>query len=118
MSHFIVPKKYYVLTLIALIVLTVITVLVAQFDFGRLNIVIAMGVALIKVLFVLSYFMGLKWDDPFNRVIVFGSVSFVALFIAVVLLDAATRSDIYKNEAEYIHIESPVKASGSQKSHH
>lgn len=120
MSHFIIPKKYYVLTLIALIILTVITVLVAQVDLGPLNIVVALAVALVKVMFVLTYFMGLKWDESFNKVIVFGSVSFVVLFIALVMIDEGTRDDFYSNEDEFIKIESPVRAPGSHSSddHH
>ena len=55
-DHFVIPLKYYVITLVALLVLTVITVLVAQFDFGFLNIYIAMAVAAVKAAFVIFFF--------------------------------------------------------------
>eukprot|EP01049_Picozoa_sp_SAG25_P020967 SAG25_NODE_7521_length_475_cov_1.079787_2_plen_38_part_01 len=33
-DHFIVPVSYYVMVLVALLILTVVTVVIAQFDFG------------------------------------------------------------------------------------
>ena len=47
-NSFIIPLKYYIITLVALLILTVVTVLVAQVDLGFLNIYVAMGVAVVK----------------------------------------------------------------------
>lgn len=108
-EHFIIPVKYYVITLVALLFLTFITVFVAQFDFGVLNIFIAMGVAVIKASFVITFFMGLKWDEGFNKVVLFSTFAFVGLFLAIILFDVFTRTDVYSNEGETIKINSPVK---------
>ena len=108
-EHFIIPLKYYIGTLIVLLFLTFITVFVAQFDFGFLNIYIAMAVAIVKASFVIAFFMGVKWDEGFNKVILFSSFAFVALFMAIVLFDVLTRDDIYSNEDNKINLNSPVK---------
>lgn len=108
-DHFIIPLKYYVITLVALLFLTFITVFVAQFDFGALNIYVAMAVAIVKAGFVICFFMGVRWDEGFNKVILFSSFAFVALFMAIILFDVATRDGIYSNESQKINIKSPVK---------
>ena len=117
-DHFIIPLKYYVGTLIALIILTVITVAVAQVDLGWLNIYVAMFVAVIKASFVLMFFMGMKWDENFNKVIFFGSLVFVAIFFAFVLFDVKTRDGFYDNEDEIFNIKSPVKIISAEDIHH
>ena len=116
-DHFIVPVKYYVATLVSLLILTFITVGVALVDFGSFNTIIALGIAVIKATIVLCIFMGLYWDEAFNRVIVIGSATFFALFIAFLLVDVATRDDIYSDERDYHNIKSPVKVV-DEYSHH
>ena len=108
-EHFIIPLKYYVSTLIGLLILTVITVAVAQVDLGFLNIYIAMLVAAVKASLVIMFFMGVKWEEGFNKVVLFGSLLFLFLFIAFTLFDVFTRGGIYSNEAEVFNIDSPVK---------
>lgn len=53
----IVPDSKFLAVLIALLILTVITVAVAQVDFGTMNIVVAMVVASIKASLVIGIFM-------------------------------------------------------------
>jgi len=67
-EHFVIPLKYYVGTLIALLILTVVTVAVAQIDLGAFNIYLAMFVAMIKAGFVIFFFMGVRWDEGFNKI--------------------------------------------------
>ena len=117
-SHFIVPVKYYVGTLIALMILTVVTVAVAQVDLAPFNVAIALGVAGLKATLVLLFFMGLKWDEAFNRVILIGSLAFFILFVAILLLDVQTRDHIYSNEGTPFDINSPVKIKTISDDHH
>jgi len=56
--------------LITLLVLTTITVAAAWFNFGKLNIIIAMSIASIKVFLVLTYFMHLKYEKLIFRLMV------------------------------------------------
>ena len=107
-GHFIVPLRYYVMTLCMLLFLTVITVLVAQIDLGSFNIVVALLVAVVKASFVIMFFMGMRWDEAFNKVVLFGSLLFVVLFLVIVMADVLTRTGVYANEDELINIKSPV----------
>jgi cytochrome c oxidase subunit IV len=118
--HIIVPTKYYVSTFIALLVLTFFTVFIAQFDFGALNIYIAMIVAAIKASLVVMVFMALKWDKPFIKVaLVFGFV-FFAIFIAFTLAEVATRGAVEGIEIGTHSLKTPVKVIANKKvlSHH
>ncbi len=117
-GHFIIPLKYYIGTLIGLLILTVVTVAVAQVDLGSLNIYVAMLVASMKASLVIMFFMGVKWDEGFNKVVLFGSLIFIVLFMAFVLLDVNTRNDIYSNESKVHSIKSPVKVVPDYSSHH
>lgn len=88
----IVPHKVLILTGSALLVLTVITVLAAKvnfedFDMFEMNIVVALGIALLKASLVCLFFMHLRWDRPFNAFILIGSLGFVVLFIGFAMTD-------------------------------
>ena len=110
-GHFIIPVKYFVVTLISLLILTVITVAVAQVDLGALNIYVAMGVAVIKACFVIFIFMGVKWEEGFNKVVLFGTFLFLGLFIAITMFDVFTRGHVYPEEERAFELgdNSPVK---------
>jgi len=88
-GHHLIPIPVYLGVLGILLFGTVITVWVAQFDFGSMNTVIAMLVATIKASFVLLYFMHLRYDNNMNRAI-FGSAFFFLL-----ILIAFSATDIY-----------------------
>ena len=74
--------------LAVLLALTFVTVAVTWFDLGRMNLVIALGIAVIKASLVLLYFMHLRWDRPFNAVVLIGALLLVALFIGLALMDS------------------------------
>ena len=83
--------KTYLNVLLALLVLTVITVGVAQVDFGRLNTVFAMFVATVKAGLVLMYFMHLKYEEKIYRLIFGSAVFFVIVLYLFSELDIITR---------------------------
>jgi cytochrome c oxidase subunit IV len=107
--HFIPPLRFYVGTFIALLFLTFITVFVAQFDFGSMNIVVALLIACIKASLVLAFFMGLRWDNGVNLVVVVSSVVFIGIFFLFTIADIATRGDYDILEDGVHNINSPVK---------
>lgn len=78
---------------VALLFLTVITVGVAQFDFGEFNMLIAMAIASVKAALVMAIFMHLRWDTPINNIAFIGSLVFLALLFLFTLADFATRAD-------------------------
>ncbi len=108
-QHFIVPAKYYISTYIALLVLTVLTVVVAQFHFGAANLLVAMVVAVAKAALVVFIFMGMKWESGFNRVAFLGSLFFLLLFFIFAFSDLLLRGYRAPVEAQQFGIKSPVK---------
>ncbi len=82
-----VPVRILAITAFALLVLTVVTVWIASFEFGDLNIWIALAIAVAKGSLVVMIFMHLKYDRPFHALIFCASLAFVALFISFALTD-------------------------------
>ncbi|UZP68228.1 cytochrome C oxidase subunit IV family protein [Desulfovibrio mangrovi] len=64
-----------------LLVLTAVTVAAAQFDFGFLNVVVALSIATVKAGLVILFFMHLKYEKPLFKIIVF--ITFLLLAIAI-----------------------------------
>ncbi len=87
------PLRALIGTGLALLVLTWITVAVAAIDLGEANIYIALGIAVLKGSLVGLFFMHLRWDRPFNGIILVGSICFVALFLALAMTDTAAYQD-------------------------
>jgi cytochrome c oxidase subunit 4 len=86
----IVPVRLLVGVGAALLILTVVTVLTAKYvDLGQLNIWVALIIAFVKASLVCLYFMHLRWDSPFNAIVLICSLLFVILFIGLSLTDTA-----------------------------
>ena len=83
----VVPVKYLVGAGLALLVLTVVTVAVRYVDLGEANMPLALGIALVKATIVALIFMHLRWDRPFNLLVLIGSIVFVLLLIAFAAMD-------------------------------
>jgi cytochrome c oxidase subunit IV len=83
----VVPLSVLAAVLAALVVLTAATVAVATVDLGSLNIYAALAIAGVKATLVVLYFMHLRYDRPFNRVVFLGCLLFVVIFISLVLKD-------------------------------
>lgn len=90
-AHHVQPFELYLKVFGALIVLTVITVWIAQFHFGILNGFIAMFVATIKASLVGMYFMNLKQDNKLYTVILITAVAFLLLLFGFSIFDFDTR---------------------------
>jgi len=84
----VVPLRLLVGVLAALLVLTFITVAITWVDLGSLNLIAALAIALVKASLVLLYFMHLRWDRPFNAVVIISSLVLVMLFVALCMLDS------------------------------
>ena len=84
-----VPASTLIATGFALLVLTVITVAVRYIDVGEFNIIIAIGIAVVKATLVALFFMHLRWDRPFNLLTFIGCVAFVVLMMAFCMMDTA-----------------------------
>ena len=83
------PMKILAGVFAALLFLTWLTVSVTWVDLGPLNIWIALFIAVIKAGLVAMYFMHLRYDAPFNGIVLLSALLFVAIFIAATLSDSA-----------------------------
>lgn len=85
----IVPTRLLFGVLVVLLFLTWITYVATLVNLGPLNIWIALLIATVKASLVGLYFMHLRWDKPFNAIILIGSLLFVMLFVSLSLTDTA-----------------------------
>jgi len=87
------PVSYgsYVLTWLALLVLTAITVTAAGMDFGNLSVLVALAIATIKAGVVLYLFMHLKYESPLFHKIVMVTIVTLAIFIGLTFTDTLFR---------------------------
>ena len=86
LSHVMSPRM--LLTVFAaLVMLTIVTVAAAQFSFGAWEVWVSLGIASVKATLVAAYFMHLRYDKSFNGLVFISSLLFVALFLALTLMD-------------------------------
>ena len=71
----------------ALVMLTIVTVAAAQVSFGAWEVWVSLGIASVKATLVAAYFMHLRYDKSFNGLVFIASLLFVALFLALTLMD-------------------------------
>jgi len=97
-------SSYYLLTrvLIALLFLTFISVLVTQLHFGAFTVAVALLIASVKVFLVLIYFMHLKYENLFLKLIVGGVFVVFALVIIITFILTGLGVVIDDPEAMYI----------------
>lgn len=80
--------------LVALLILTIITVAISRFDFGGGNMIIAMAVAVMKASLVMAVFMHLRWDTPINNIFFLGSFVLLALLFLFSFADGFARDQL------------------------
>jgi len=83
----------YVKTLIALLILTIVTVGASYIDFGAGNIVIALFIATVKAMLVALFFMHLRYEKPVNGVIAAAGFLFLGIFLMFCFIDQDSRRD-------------------------
>ncbi len=82
------PVALLIGVFLVLLLLTVITVAQASFDFGSYDVAIVMGIATVKATLVAVFFMHLAFDKRFNVVVFLTSFVFVGLFVSFTLSDS------------------------------
>lgn len=70
-----------------LLVLTVLTVAVTYIDLGPANLIVALGIAVVKAAFVILFFMHMWWDRPFNAIVLISALLFITLFLGFAIMD-------------------------------
>lgn len=76
---------------IALLLLTGVTVAASTYDFGYLNVLVAMTVATVKALLVVFFFMHLKYENRVLALFVLIAFVILAIFIGFTFFDVAFR---------------------------
>lgn len=79
------------IVLIVLLMLTFVTVLVANINFGMLSVAVALIIAAIKGTTVVSYFMHLKYENRFMQYMVAGVFLLYALVVIITFFDYSFR---------------------------
>jgi cytochrome c oxidase subunit 4 len=92
MSEKIVPKRVYFTIFFLLLFFTFVTVWVAKIDLGRMNVVVALVVAVIKALLVALWFMHIKYSKRLTQIVVASGLFWLVIMVALTLFDYNTRS--------------------------
>ena len=82
-EHHIIGYKTYLYILLTLVVLTFISIGVTSIELGPLTVTVALLLASVKTVFVLLYFMHLKFDEKIYIIMVAGVM---VIFVAVILI--------------------------------
>jgi cytochrome c oxidase subunit 4 len=91
MEEHIVPKRVYFTIFGALVVLTIATIIVANFDLGRLNAIVALTIAVLKATLVVLYFMHVRYGSKLTWVFVCAGLIWLIILVAFTLSDYMTR---------------------------
>jgi cytochrome c oxidase subunit IV len=90
-GHHIDSVKTYALVLLVLLCLTIATALVATIDLGFFNIVVALGIAVTKMMFVVWFFMHVRYSTTLTRLVMIGGLLWLAILLTLTFADFATR---------------------------
>lgn len=92
-EHHIVPIKTLTAVILTLGMLTILTVAASQMDLGSFSVPVAMCIAGIKASLVIAIFMGLRYDNRTNALILAIGLVLAFVFLVFVLLDTNFRGD-------------------------
>ncbi len=92
MSQHIVPTKIYVFIFAMLIALTGVTTGVAFVNLGPLNTVVALAIAVCKMLLVILFFMHVKYSSQLTKIVIVAGFFWLMILIALSFSDYRTRN--------------------------
>jgi cytochrome c oxidase subunit 4 len=87
----IVPYRTFFIVWAALLLLTALTVVVAQFNLGALNVWVALLIATVKSGLVIAFFMHMKYESRLFLLSLFAALAILAIFIGFTFLDVLYR---------------------------
>ncbi len=90
-SH-IIPYRTFILIWATLLILTGVTVAVAQFNLGALNIWVALGIATLKAGLVVAVFMHMKYEQTLFKLALLSALAILAIFIGLTFSDVLYRT--------------------------
>lgn len=87
----IVPYTTFAVIWICLLILTGITIAVAQYDLGAMNVWVALGIATLKSGLVVAVFMHMKYENRLFKLSLFAALAILAIFIGLNFFDVLYR---------------------------
>ena len=91
MSEHIDRSRTYLWVFAALIALTVVTTLVAYVDLGRFSVMVALAIAVCKMLLVALFFMHLRYSTRLTQLVVGGGLLWLGILFLLTMSDYVTR---------------------------
>jgi cytochrome c oxidase subunit 4 len=92
MSEHIDSVKTYALVFAGLICLTIVTTAVAFIDLGPFSVVVALAIAVCKMLLVALFFMHVRHSTKLTKLVLLGGVMWLGILLVFTLADFGTRS--------------------------
>ena len=90
-GHHVAPISLYLAIFGALMVGTILTVVVAKFDFGYMNNVIMLAIAVTKALLVILFFMHVRWSTRLTWVVAGAGFFWLLIMFTLTMSDYMTR---------------------------
>jgi cytochrome c oxidase subunit IV len=91
MSDHILPKRIYYTIFAILMLCTYLTVQIAFFDLGPLNVIAALTIAVFKAALVVLFFMHVKYSTRLTWAVVAGSIFWLGILLVLTMSDYLTR---------------------------
>ncbi len=91
MTEHIDRSRTYLLVFAALIALTVITTLIAYVDLGRGSVMVALAIAVTKMLLVALFFMHVRYSTRLTQIVVAGGLLWLGILFLLTMADYVTR---------------------------
>jgi len=88
----VVPVSTYLAVFVALMVGTALTTWVAYIDLGRWNTVVALVIAVTKMILVVLFFMHVKYATGLTRVVILAGFFWLGIMITLSCADELTRT--------------------------
>lgn len=86
-KHHIVPYRLYAIILLVLLVLTFASIGITHIELGTYTVAGALLFAIVKSYLVLTYFMHLKYDKPYIRIMVLFVFAIFIVVLVITMLD-------------------------------
>jgi cytochrome c oxidase subunit IV len=90
-AHPVVSVRLYVTIFLLLMLFTGLTVLAGYQDFGFLNTIIALSIAVTKASLVVLFFMGVRHNTPLTKVVVIAGIFWLFILFGLGMSDYLTR---------------------------
>ncbi len=87
----VVSWRVYVVVFVLLAILTTLSVVVTGFDFGSLNLIVALGVAATKTTLVLLYFMHARSSSRLTALAIAAAIAFLVILVFLTAIDYISR---------------------------